>query len=75
MVGANSPAIACRHGLSFVRMLKARFEEFQGDRKVNFWIHFNRQGWWSCQSVGICRQLFGPWTHLQKDIPSPDSVP
>jgi hypothetical protein len=37
MGGANSPAVACRYGLSFVRMLKARFEEFQGDPKINCW--------------------------------------
>jgi hypothetical protein len=35
MGGANSPAIACRYGLSFIRMLRERFETFQGDPKIN----------------------------------------
>jgi hypothetical protein len=35
MGGANSSAIACRYGLSFVHMLKGRFDEFQGDPKIN----------------------------------------
>jgi hypothetical protein len=37
MGGANSPAIACRHRLSFVCVLKERFEAFRGDPKVNCW--------------------------------------
>jgi hypothetical protein len=37
MGGANSPAIACRYGLSFVRMLKERFDEFRGCPKINCW--------------------------------------
>jgi hypothetical protein len=46
MGGANSPAIACRYGLSFVRMLKERFEAFRGDPKVNcWWTGFSENGY------------------------------
>ena len=37
MGGANSPALACRYGLAFVRLIKERFEEFQGNPKANCW--------------------------------------
>jgi hypothetical protein len=46
MGGANSPAIACRYGLAFIRMMKARFEEFQGDPKINcWWTGFSEAGY------------------------------
>jgi hypothetical protein len=46
MGGANSPAIACRYGLSFIRMLKERFDTFQGDPKVNcWWTGFSEEGY------------------------------
>ena len=37
MGAANSPALAGRYGLAFVRMLKARFREFQGNPSANCW--------------------------------------
>jgi hypothetical protein len=45
--GANSPAnVACRCGLSFVRMLKVWLVEFQGDPKVNcWWTGFSETGY------------------------------
>jgi hypothetical protein len=47
MGGANSPALACRYGLSFVRMLKGRFDEFQGDPKINcWWTGFSATGYY-----------------------------
>jgi hypothetical protein len=46
MGGANSPAIACRYGLSFVRKLKERFEAFQGTPKANcWWTGFTEEGY------------------------------
>ena len=46
MGGSNSPAIACRYGLSFVRMLKERFDEFKGDPKINcWWTGFSEAGY------------------------------
>jgi hypothetical protein len=46
MGGANSPALACRYGLSFVRMLKERFDAFQGDPTVNcWWTGFTEEGY------------------------------
>jgi hypothetical protein len=46
MGGANSPAIACRYGLLFIRTLKERFDAFQGDPKVNcWWTGFSEEGY------------------------------
>jgi hypothetical protein len=46
MGGANSPAIACRYGLSFVRMVKQRFATFQGNPKINcWWTNFSEEGY------------------------------
>ena len=46
MGAANSPAIACRYGLSFVRMLKQRFDAFQGEPHLNcWWTGFSEQGY------------------------------
>lgn len=45
MGAGNSPALAGRFGLAFVRMLKERFEEFQGDPGVNsWWTSFSYSG-------------------------------
>jgi hypothetical protein len=45
MGGANSPALACRYGLSLVRMLNERFDAFQGDPTVNcWWTGFTEEG-------------------------------
>jgi hypothetical protein len=45
MGAANSPALAGRYGLSFVRMLKARFGEFQGTPLANcWWTGFSEMG-------------------------------
>jgi hypothetical protein len=45
MGAANSPALAGRYGLSFVRMLKARFQEFQGNPRANcWWTGFSETG-------------------------------
>ena len=45
MGAANSPALAGRHGLAFVRMLKARFQEFQGNPSANcWWTGFSETG-------------------------------
>ena len=45
MGAGNSPALACRFGLAFVRMLKERFEEFQGQAKANcYWSGFSQTG-------------------------------
>jgi hypothetical protein len=46
MGAANSPAIACRYGLSFIRLLKERFDEFQGDPNINcWWTAFSEEGY------------------------------
>ena len=34
---ANSPALAGQSGLAFVRMLKAQFQELQGNSSANCW--------------------------------------
>jgi hypothetical protein len=45
MGAANSPALAGRYGLAFVRMLKARFKEFQGKPSANcWWTGFSETG-------------------------------
>ena len=46
MGAANSPAIACRYGLAFIRMLQSRFEAFQGNPKINcWWTGFSEDGY------------------------------
>jgi hypothetical protein len=37
MGSSSSQAIACRYGMSFVGMLRERFEEFQGTPQANCW--------------------------------------
>jgi hypothetical protein len=45
MGAGNSPALACRFGLAFVRMLEEKFEEFQGQSKANcYWTGFSPAG-------------------------------
>ena len=45
MGAGNSPAIACRLGLAFVRLVKEKFETFQGKAKANcYWTGFQQQG-------------------------------
>ena len=45
MGAGNSPAIACRLGLAFVRLVKERFEEFQGKGKANcYWTGMRENG-------------------------------
>ncbi len=45
MGAGNSPALACRFGLAFVRMLKERFDEFKGQSKANcYWTGFSKTG-------------------------------
>ena len=46
MGGGSSPAIACRYGLSFLRMLREHFVEFQGTPKANcWWTGFTEEGY------------------------------
>lgn len=47
MMGAgNSPAIACRMGLAFVRLLREKFSVFQGKAKANcWWTNFTYSGY------------------------------
>ena len=46
MGGSNSPAVACRYGLLFIRMLCERFQEFQGTPKANcWWTGFSEDGY------------------------------
>jgi hypothetical protein len=45
MGAGNCPAVAGRCGLAFVRMLREKFSEFQGSRRMNSW-------WTGFQEVG-----------------------
>ncbi|CAJ1968834.1 unnamed protein product [Cylindrotheca closterium] len=45
MGAGNSPAIACRIGLAFVRLVKEKFDVFQGEAKANcYWTGFQNNG-------------------------------
>lgn len=45
MGAGNSPAIACRMGLAFVRLVKESFDVFQGQAKANcYWTGFREIG-------------------------------
>jgi hypothetical protein len=45
MGAGNSPALACRFGLAFIRMLEEQFEVFQGQSKANcYWTGFSATG-------------------------------
>ena len=45
MGAGNSPAIACRLGLAFVRVVKERFKEFQGTARANcYWTKLSDNG-------------------------------
>jgi hypothetical protein len=45
MGAGNSPAFSGKFGLSFIRMLKARFSVFQGTPRANcFWTGFSEMG-------------------------------
>jgi hypothetical protein len=58
MGAGNSPALACRFGLAFVRMLKERFSEFQGQSKANcYWTGFSPAGF--DPKLGYGYVLFG----------------
>jgi hypothetical protein len=37
MGGANRPNIACKYGWAFIRMLRERVKEFQGNPQLNCW--------------------------------------
>jgi hypothetical protein len=46
MGGANSPGIACKHGLAFIRMLREHVKEFQGNPQLNcWWTGFSELGY------------------------------
>ena len=46
MGSGNSPAIACRIGQGFLRMLRERFRIFQGEGKANcYWTAFTELGY------------------------------
>ena len=60
MGGGNSPAIAGRFGNSFVRMLKARFNIFQGTPRANcWWTGFSETGTYD-PKLGYGYILVGP---------------
>jgi hypothetical protein len=46
MGAGTSPGLAGRYGLGFLRILKAKFDTFQGDRKANcWWTGFSELGY------------------------------
>jgi hypothetical protein len=46
MGAGNSPALACRFGLAFVRLIEENFAEFQGQAKANcYWTGFSSAGY------------------------------
>ena len=48
MGASNSPALACRFGLAFIRMLRERFKQFKGKGIANCW-------WTGFEEMGLPR--------------------
>jgi hypothetical protein len=73
MGGANIPAIVCRYALSFLRMLRERFEAFKGEPKANcWWTGFSKEGYNPKLGYGI--NLIGKGGGVVKAWASIDDV-